>query len=356
MFKVRQTDVKSDLRQYIDTPALEKVTTHLIELGCRANKMTGNTVVPQENNVGDTSYSNHQDGRALVSVVQNIEKTSQNLTRLASTIMNPSATAATVLPPPQAMTSMPEMSAAPKIPPRTEITEYNLKDGAKVTGIIENTDPKGGFIIEAKNSKGQLRSIQVHANGDIKNYRGGDKIDSAIDSQMKAEIANIFQHFGKTLPTPPSGATLSAPPIAAAHLNISQQMKDQVQQMRGNQTDSPKNIAVVPIEPSGKTRGQLIDSYHKFAEEKGFPAQAFHSVEQFQESKEYKHLPNEKKEELQQLKGKNVIILTFDSVEHAKEYIKQAKKEGVLSDKQAQKVLSQIDADYPRPSSSPAPK
>ncbi|AUH73220.1 SidE phosphodiesterase domain-containing protein [Legionella sainthelensi] len=85
-------------------------------------------------------------------------------------------------------------------PPVPLIKDYSLGHGHKVIGITVNTKPEGGFIVHGKNSNGDDRFIQVHANGSIRNYQGKRIIKGYVAQKMKAEASEIFRHFNVILP------------------------------------------------------------------------------------------------------------------------------------------------------------
>ena len=89
---------------------------------------------------------------------------------------------------------------------------FDMGKGNKVTGIVKQGD---FYIVQGTNNENQARSIQVHADGSMKNHLGGVKPQGNVDQQMRANIKAIFEHFKIPLPTPvqqkASGVSSEAP-------------------------------------------------------------------------------------------------------------------------------------------------
>lgn len=80
---------------------------------------------------------------------------------------------------------------------------FQLGNGHLVDGI----EIKGAYyIVHGQNNAGAHRSIQVHADGSLKNFQGGDIITGYVDGQMKSQLADIFKHFDIPLPTASASA------------------------------------------------------------------------------------------------------------------------------------------------------
>jgi hypothetical protein len=74
-----------------------------------------------------------------------------------------------------------------------------MGEGNRVMGIEKRGDI---YIVHALNNKNQERSIQVHPDGSIKNFKGGSKLEGYVDRRMQANIDAIFKHFETPLPKP----------------------------------------------------------------------------------------------------------------------------------------------------------
>lgn len=75
--------VERSLMDLFEPAKLKEVTVQLVEMACKANEMTGNAVVKQENIVKHREVA--IDGKKLVDVVKNIDRTIDNLSRLPLT-------------------------------------------------------------------------------------------------------------------------------------------------------------------------------------------------------------------------------------------------------------------------------
>ena len=206
LLTVRSDFIVSDLSRYCDTgvqgvtgcytnqTASKAITKALIEFACKANEITGNRVVQQERDITHPTVQK-VNAKALVNVRNDIPGSIAQLSSM-SLMAQP-------LPAPSYAAAAAVASPSP----------YKLKNNHIVTGIIN----KGAYFkVVGLNNSGQQRAIQVYKNGSIKDYKGGNSIPDKTmntDSQMKENIAEIFKHFGMTLPVAPS---ITAPSSAAA--------------------------------------------------------------------------------------------------------------------------------------------
>lgn len=92
-----------------------------------------------------------------------------------------------------------------------------------------------------------------------------------------------------------------------------------------------------------RNKKKMLQFYNDFMAEKKSTPKSYNSLEDFKASPAYQQLSEKEKEYYKKYENKNVIILTFDSAEQAKEFVERAKSKGLISEKQASKALSQIE-------------
>lgn len=88
IFSVRRGALENSLQYYFDNSQLKEVVNNLVEMGCKANAMTGNKVAHQEAGVNYT-YKPSLDGKKLVEVVTNIDQAITELSHLQLATSNP---------------------------------------------------------------------------------------------------------------------------------------------------------------------------------------------------------------------------------------------------------------------------
>lgn len=82
LFSVRRNYIENTLKYYFEPTKLKEVATGLVEMACKANTLTGNAVVRQEQGV--KHQQNSIDGKKLVWVVNHLEQALEALTKLTS--------------------------------------------------------------------------------------------------------------------------------------------------------------------------------------------------------------------------------------------------------------------------------
>lgn len=233
LFSVRRGYIQTALENYFEPEHLPEISTELVEMACKANAMTGNPVVKQEYGVKHKTTS--IDGKRLVEVVNNIDRTIGELSTLRLTT--------------------PSLSVGHASPPKLSIpqTDYPLDKQNRVTGIIPNTGLGGGFIVQAINNANQPRSIQVHADGSIHNFKGGTDIQGYVANKMKNEVDKIFEHFNVTLPKPlkPSIPAISTKNLKQKEMELNTilvQLNAKVTELEGKAKTNPEGYGQIATE------------------------------------------------------------------------------------------------------------
>jgi SidE phosphodiesterase (PDE) domain len=81
IFKVKRSLIKKDLNQFVEAKDLDRLSRKLVELGCKANELTGNPVKKQEAPINN--HPKDMDGNVLVRVVNDINGAYHQLSQLS---------------------------------------------------------------------------------------------------------------------------------------------------------------------------------------------------------------------------------------------------------------------------------
>ncbi|WP_392537534.1 hypothetical protein [Legionella sp. 227] len=98
---------------------------------------------------------------------------------------------------------------------------------------------------------------------------------------------------------------------------------------------------VFSVEDDEKKR-KILEYYRQFMEQQNAQDQSYNSLAEFKESQHYQDLPEEEKENLKQYEGKDVIVLVFETPEQAIEFIRQIQKKGLISEEQAEDIVTSL--------------
>lgn len=72
--------------------------------------------------------------------------------------------------------------------------------------------------------------------------------------------------------------------------------------------------------------------------------QVFDSLDEFKKSQLYQEISEEEQEQLKQYKGKNVVVLVFETPEQAIEFIQQIQQKNLINKTQADTLIENLEA------------
>ncbi|MCW8397878.1 hypothetical protein OQJ26_03625 [Legionella sp. PATHC038] len=89
-------------------------------------------------------------------------------------------------------------------------------------------------------------------------------------------------------------------------------------------------------------RQKILAHYRQFMNQQNAEDQSYTSLAEFKNSQHYQDLSEEEKENLEQYEGKDVIVLVFETPEQAIEFIRQIQKKGLISEEQAEDIVTSL--------------